>query len=535
MMQLNLARKWRPKNINEIVGQELSVRILKNSLYRRQFAPVYLLSGQRGCGKTTTGRLFAAAINCAQLEKFIEAPQQTVLPCLQCASCCAFVAGQHPDIIEIDAASYTGVDNVRQIIDTSSLLPIIGTKKIYLIDEAHMLSKAAFNAFLKILEEPSPHLLFMLATTEAHKIIDTVRSRCFQLFFDPLPTELLMQHLGRICASESIEYDNFALSLIAYEAEGSVRDALNNIERIYLAQGRVTQEGVGRLLGYGKSLILFTLFEHIIQRNSDQVIAIYVQEIAPLWTPEIAWKRIAEFVRALVWAHHGQACGLYKDQFIQLQKLAAQGQIEQLLSYMELMYEYESVFIKTGAKGGLLELLLIKMTGNKGTISAKIYEKQPIIVPKQDSSLGKIDSDNHLQQAGERIKIVTPEHDDIRWKNFLKKSETVLDPIIFSVFKQARIEYNASAARIIVSKDLMFFREMIEAAQKVWKSLFEEIYTDKIVVSIQFDDEKKVTTSGSISGGELKERSIAKAVSPQIQTLMRIFPGTITEMKEENA
>lgn len=180
--ELNLARKWRPSTFESIVGQDLTVRLLKNSLFRQQFFPVYLLAGQRGCGKTTTGRVFAAAINCDRLHDFTQDPQKTIVPCGQCVSCDAMKRGIHPDFIEIDAASHTGVDNVRQIIEATSFLPQLGRKKIYLIDEAHMLSKAAFNAFLKILEEPPKTVLFMMATTDAHKIIDTVRSRCFQLF-----------------------------------------------------------------------------------------------------------------------------------------------------------------------------------------------------------------------------------------------------------------------------------------------------------------------------------------------------------------
>ena len=179
-MQQNLARAWRAKTFDELIGQELSVRLLKNSLAKKCLFPVYLLSGLRGSGKTSMGRIFAAAVNCERLHDFqvsgaSESSDAVSLPCLKCASCCAMRAGNHPDFVEIDAASYTGVDNVRQIIESASFLPVMGSKKVYLIDEAHMLSKAAFNAFLKILEEPPATVLFLLATTEDHKILDTVK------------------------------------------------------------------------------------------------------------------------------------------------------------------------------------------------------------------------------------------------------------------------------------------------------------------------------------------------------------------------
>ncbi len=148
-MTVHLARKWRSKNFNELVGQDLSVRLLKNSLFKKAFFPAYLFSGLRGSGKTSMGRIFAAAVNCQQLDDFIQAPQTIILPCGTCISCKALFAGQHPDFIEIDAASHTGVDNMRLIIESASMLPTLARKKIYLIDEAHMLSKAAFNAALK--------------------------------------------------------------------------------------------------------------------------------------------------------------------------------------------------------------------------------------------------------------------------------------------------------------------------------------------------------------------------------------------------
>src|SRR5436190_12511038 len=212
-ISVNLSRKWRSQNFDQIIGQDLVVRILKNSLYLNHFFPVYLFAGQRGCGKTSTARVFAAALNCQVLPDFQKNPKKLDVPCLMCASCLAMSQGNHPDFIEIDAASHTGVDNIRNIIESSSLLPLLGRKRIYLIDEAHMLSKAAFNAALKILEEPPATALFMLATTNPHKIIDTVKSRCFQLFFTAISHEPLKNHLSFICKEEKIACSDEALDL----------------------------------------------------------------------------------------------------------------------------------------------------------------------------------------------------------------------------------------------------------------------------------------------------------------------------------
>src|SRR3990167_1079967 len=263
-VQLNLARKWRSKRFDEIVGQPLPVRMLKNSLFLSQFFPVYLFAGQRGCGKTTTARVFAAAINCERLPLFQKNPREELLPCLACVSCKAMASGDHPDFIEMDAASNTGVDNVRLIIDAASLLPVLGHKKIYLIDEAHMLSKAAFNAFLKLLEEPPASVLFMLATTDPYKIIDTVRSRCFQLFFTALPSSALQEHLEVICAAESIQVEQSALALIVRETEGSARDAINLLEQVRFAHSVVTEQAVAQLLGRVSEQELFALVQALV-------------------------------------------------------------------------------------------------------------------------------------------------------------------------------------------------------------------------------------------------------------------------------
>src|SRR3989338_3939080 len=263
-VELNLARKWRSKNFQEVIGQPLAVRILQNSLYLKQFFPVYLFAGQRGCGKTSTARIFAAAVNCARLPEFQADPRKVSIPCLTCESCVAMSKSQHPDFIEIDAASHTGVDNVRNIIDSSSFLPLLSHKKIYLIDEAHMFSKAAFNAFLKILEEPPASVIFILATTDMEKILETVKSRSFQIFFDPVDVQVIQDHLEKICVAENILFDEQGLAVIARQGDGSVRDAINLLEQVRFATKKISKDAVLSILGHIDETTLLLLFEKII-------------------------------------------------------------------------------------------------------------------------------------------------------------------------------------------------------------------------------------------------------------------------------
>ena len=304
-MHLNLARKWRSKHFDELVGQSLVVRLVKNSLYRNLIFPVYLLSGTRGCGKTSVARIFAAALNCEALDTFQKNPQTQQLPCLSCASCQAMQAMNHPDFIEIDAASHTGVDNVRSIIEAASFVPVLGRKKIYLIDEAHMLSKAAFNAFLKILEEPPVSVVFMLATTDPHKILDTVTSRCFQLFFDPIDTQAVTNHLMHICTQEGLAFEAEALSLIAQETEGSLRDALNLVERVRIAYPEITKESVIELLGKIDDERLHELLQVVLEGSVAKTLATIKKLELEKYNPVVVWKSFVEIIRLSIWVKNG--------------------------------------------------------------------------------------------------------------------------------------------------------------------------------------------------------------------------------------
>src|SRR5437899_4875134 len=214
-----LARKWRPKTFAELSGQEHVVKALTNALARGRLHHAYLLTGTRGVGKTTIARILAKSLNCVT--------GVTATPCGICPACTDIDAGRFVDLLELDAASNTGIDNMREILDNARYAPTIGRYKVYLIDEAHMLSRAAFNSMLKTLEEPPEHVKFVLATTDPQKIPVTVLSRCLQFNLKPLAPTLIAARLAHILDAESIVYDEGAIALIARSAQGSVRDALS--------------------------------------------------------------------------------------------------------------------------------------------------------------------------------------------------------------------------------------------------------------------------------------------------------------------
>ena len=242
MSYLVLARKWRPRVFDEVIGQEYIIQTLKNAISSGKTAHAFIFSGPRGVGKTSTARIVAKALNCKN--------GPTNLPCSECTSCQEISEGNSLDVIEIDAASHTGVKDVREIIENVKYLPSSGKTKIYIIDEAHMLSQSAFNALLKTLEEPPPHVLFILATTEVHKIPVTILSRCQRYDFKKVSTDKIKDRMKQVTSTENINIKEETIYMIARESDGSLRDALSLLDQLVATFGTdIRHEEATRNLG----------------------------------------------------------------------------------------------------------------------------------------------------------------------------------------------------------------------------------------------------------------------------------------------
>jgi len=260
-----IARKFRPQVFGEVVGQKPIVQTLQNAIQLNRTGHAYLFSGPRGVGKTTMARILAKGLNCAQ--------GPTVTPCNECASCKEITAGQSMDVLEIDAASNTGVDNVRELRDSARYAPSRDRSKIFIIDEVHMLSTSAFNALLKILEEPPPHVIFIMATTERHKLPATILSRCQQFVFRTISPAEIQAHLREIATREGAKIDDRGLSYIVKAAEGSMRDAQSLLDQIISFGGQdVANEDVRDVLGFIPSDILDRTVDAIVESNSRELI-----------------------------------------------------------------------------------------------------------------------------------------------------------------------------------------------------------------------------------------------------------------------
>ncbi len=267
------ARKYRPATFGSVVGQQHITTTLQNAIRTNQLAQAFLFCGPRGVGKTTCARILAKAINCTNLSPDIE-------PCDQCENCRSFADGSSMNIFELDAASHNSVEDIRELVKQVYIPPQTGRYKVYIIDEVHMLSAAAFNAFLKTLEEPPTYAKFILATTEKHKIIPTILSRCQVFDFKRIQSEDIVAHLRSIAEREGTAYEEEALHIIARKAEGGLRDALSIFDQLVsFTQGNLTRELCNQNLNLLDSEYYFRLVEYLRTGNIAQSLLLYEEVV----------------------------------------------------------------------------------------------------------------------------------------------------------------------------------------------------------------------------------------------------------------
>src|SRR2546423_86241 len=291
-----LARKYRSRTFDEVVGQNDIAQTLKRAIETDRIAHAYLFTGTRGTGKTSMARILAKALNC---EKFTK---PTPTPCLECNSCVAIARGDDMDVIEIDAASNTQVDKTREVIlDHAQYRPARSRFKIYIIDEVHMLSKHSFNALLKTLEEPPEHVKFILATTEPEKIPNTILSRCQRYDFRNIPTREIAEHLKDISKKEKIKADDDALLLVAKAGAGSMRDALSLLDRLLsVGEKELTVEMIEQLLGLPKTQVIFDLAQALGEANVKETLTRADQMITSGLSPDTLVASLTDHLRNLL-------------------------------------------------------------------------------------------------------------------------------------------------------------------------------------------------------------------------------------------
>ena len=352
------ARKYRPARFEEVMGQDHVAKTLKNALRTDHLAHAFLFCGPRGVGKTTTARILAKTINCENLKKEYE-------PCNDCKSCHSFDENSSFNIVEIDAASHNSVDNMRSLVEQIRFTPPAGGYKVYIIDEVHMLSASAFNAFLKTLEEPPAHAIFILATTEKHKIIPTILSRCQVFDFKRIQVPDIVTQLQNICASEEIEAEEDALILIGQKADGALRDALSIFDRVVSLSGKkLRYQDVIESLNLLDYDYFFKLTNAILQEDMTKLMQIFDEVLKNGFEGELVVGGLAAHFRDLLMCKdtktvnildHGQAL---KERYVDQSQLMDYGQ---LLTFLNIANECDVQLYRAQNKRLQVELMLAKL------------------------------------------------------------------------------------------------------------------------------------------------------------------------------
>lgn len=288
-----IARKWRPQSFTDVVGQNHITQTLTNALNNQRLPHALLFTGPRGTGKTSSARILAKALRCPNAKGFV--------PCNECSSCQEIAGGSSVDVIEIDGASNNGVDAIRELRDTVAFMPSSGKYKIYIIDEVHMLSTSAFNALLKTLEEPPPHVIFIMATTEVHKIPQTILSRCQRFDFRRIPTRQITDHLKVICEHEGVQAEEDALWVIARQGDGSMRDSQSLLDQVItFANGPLTRTSIVEILGLTDRALIFEALNGLIDRNSHAIMKVIEKISSAGFEPHLYAQDLLEMIRNLL-------------------------------------------------------------------------------------------------------------------------------------------------------------------------------------------------------------------------------------------
>lgn len=357
MSYLVLARKWRPKQFDEVVAQQHVIQTITNAIEQKRIASAYLFSGPRGVGKTTMARLLAKAVNCQT--------GPTPSPCDQCTNCVEIAGGRSLDVIEIDGASNRGIDEVRNLREGARFAPTTSVKKIYIIDEVHMLTDAAFNALLKIIEEPPPHILFVFATTEIHKVPATILSRCQRFDFRRVPLADIVGQLSMICQNEGVQADEASLYIIAKRAEGSMRDSQSLLDQVISFCGNnINKEEVSKLFGLLEQDLFFECTDIAIKKDFRQAVALCERiHSAGVHLGEF-FERLSEHLSHVLASRltNSTAHLVGLESYIERYRTTAAALSEiEVLQHLQIATEAQTKLARTSNPRLLLEMTLLKM------------------------------------------------------------------------------------------------------------------------------------------------------------------------------
>lgn len=400
-----LARKYRPQSFDQIRGQDLFVQALKNAIELQRIHHAYLFCGARGVGKTSMARIWAKSLNCEK--------GPTITPCQKCANCIEITQSRSLDVLEIDGASHTGVDDVRKLREEARYLPNKSKYKIYIIDEVHMLSQSAFNALLKILEEPPSHLLFIFATTEPHKIPLTILSRCLRFDFHRLHIKSLVDHFKNLLQAEKINLSDEALHLVAQASAGSVRDGLSILDQVLSLGNELTEQKIRDVLGLANKNLLMKVIDLLVIKNADELLTQIDQAYHQGLDLKIFTEEVLKLVHYLILIKQADAklSELTPGDYEALEQLAPKADLNHLLMQFDILHKGAREIGQSDFPLIVAHVLFIK-----ATLVAQLVPLTQLI-ESQPTSSSTPQKNNHPQtQAPLRTS-------DIQKKSFINSSQ----------------------------------------------------------------------------------------------------------------
>lgn len=549
-----IARKYRPQTFSDLTGQEHITRTLSHALDNQRLHHAYIFSGVRGTGKTTSARLLAKGLNCQQ--------GITSKPCLRCASCLEIAAGNSLDVLEIDAASNTGVDNVRDvIINNLALAPARDRYKIFVIDEVHMLSTSAFNALLKTLEEPPPHVIFIMATTELHKVPDTILSRCQQFEFRQIPTEKIFSRLQAIAQSEGIKIDAEALHELARAGSGSLRDAQSYFDQIIAASGsEISADDVSSSLGLLSTATLGRLVEAIAHQQTAQSLNLVEEISARGYDLRNVMRELMAYLRHLLVVksgiESGEILGVADVEIARLKELARHFSEEDLVRFFHLLAESEREIKDSPHPRFQLEIDLIKLThaarlrsldelierldslvsqlsrpGGEGGRSAPAPPAPPAPRRSQaDNSLAPEDPPADDELAAGDAAASAPRVNEVA--AILQELQKLNRGLVLTALEDAeKLEYSDGMLKVVFKSEDLFARR-VRDSNTLFRELGERLFGRPLKVEVQIGEgpaEPERVDEAELARRQLHERALK---NPAVRRLLDQTRGEIVWVKE---
>ena len=536
MAFLSLYRKYRPETFSDLVGQDYVVQTLRNALKNQRIAHAYLFAGPRGTGKTSTAKVFAKALNCEE--------ESNYEPCGVCKNCKKISSGQSMDVIEIDAASNRGIDEIRELREKVKFYPSEGTYKVYIIDEVHMLTKGAFNALLKTLEEPPENVIFILATTEPHKVISTILSRCQRFDFSLLSVKNIVKRLKYVCEKEEVSYEEDALNLIAHSSNGGMRDAISILDQaISFTDSNVTAEQLREMLGKIEKGILSDYIKYVADNNTSEALELVNNLIEK-------GKGVSRFVNDLI-DHIRQLllikeCGINNDLIeyppSRLKLLKGESEIldsSKLLRMLDILTNIEKDIKFSNQPRLTLEMGVVKMTSPEADDSIqglktrvaqleyKLRQNNNVLTNKDKNKTHKDETKNKNLTKKNKLNENSSEKDISKNRETKVQNSTNENSISKnSKSKKNRSENNKDENISSGNDSLIDIKEVENAWPVILKQIKkQDIKTnaylkegkvskvDNNTIFIEFPENKKFHRSGAEKNAKLIKKTVSRVLS----------------------